>query len=628
MDDTYNASGLVSGHTLYDEQQFITEDDQSRRELNKIPGFRETTKFTPKYSADQIKAAEAKSKKRTIAKFFSNMSRFGLSFDEQIVKNMRAIPADKNLLPKDKQTHTMDLFNQLISAWKVKDNKDKSFYEKDFAQKRDMLRALAMQPELEDIIDTMCNECVVYDSNYTFLLEPYIDDQDLVEFPQETRKMIQNSVTGTWRHLYRNLGWRSKAWDQFKRFLVEGILAWEIVYDRLDKPTKITGMVPLDPATLTKKFEHDKWYWIQFKGVAGKERKLLDAQVVYIQFQETESVSRVSYLERLIRPYNIYRIIEQAQIIWCVTNASYRMKFTIPVKGMSKAIGSQTLNAAMNRYREDIKFISDSGELQINGQAQMPFNKEYWMPESEAGTPEIETLGGEGPELMDSDYLKFFKNQLYKISKIPLNRFDQESGEAWFGADATSYARTEIDFGRYVARMRNLFEQVLIKPIQLQLCLDVPEIQQNKDFLECIQMHWKSYNLFEEMMELELMQKRVEHIQTMKESMIDMDTEGNEIKFFSSKFLVQKYLKFSDADLKLNETYKKEEIEELNLAGGSNGDEGGFESLDLGAINNIVNEAKEKVKKEIKKSSKKPSKKISNGESVDDEKIKVKDDEE
>jgi len=63
------------------------------------------------------------------------------------------------------------------------------------------------------------------------------------------------------------------------------------------------------------------------------------------------------------------------------------------------------------------------------------------------------------------------------------------------------------------------------------------------------------------------MQARVEYIQTMKDSMVDMDVEGNEIKFFSSKFLVQKYLKLSDADLKLNDKMKQEEIKELNLAG-------------------------------------------------------------
>lgn len=232
----------------------------------------------------------------------------------------------------------------------------------------------------------------------------------------------------------------------------------------------------------------------------GKERKLLDSQVIYIAFQETECINRTSYLERLIRPFNIYRIIEQAQLIWTITNASYKMKFTIPTKGMTKPMGMQTLASAMNKYKEDIKFISDTGELQINGQVNMPFMKEYWFPENDAGSPEVETLGGDGPDLNDNDQLKYFKNQLYRISNIPLSRFDQESGETWFGSDATSVARTEIDFGRYVGRMRNRFSQIMIKPLQLQLALSIPELQDNRQLLESVSLQYNSYNLFEEMM--------------------------------------------------------------------------------------------------------------------------------
>jgi hypothetical protein len=246
---------------------------------------------------------------------------------------------------------------------------------------------------------------------------------------------------------------------------------------------------------------------------------------------------------------------------------------------MNRVLAQQTLMSAMNRYKEDIKFVSDTGELTINGQVNMPFNKEYWMPDNENGTPEIETIGGDGPELNDNDQLKFFKNMLYKVSKIPLSRFDQESGETWFGTDAASTARTEIDFGRFVTRLRNNFSQIILKPLQIQLCLDIPELQDNLEFLECIQLHYKSYNLFEEMMEMDLMQKRVEFIQTMKDGLVDMDKEGNEIKFWSSEFLVKKYLHLSDADLALNKKMKEEEIKELNLAGGEGEDEDSFESL-------------------------------------------------
>ena len=576
---------------------------------NNIPGFKQTTNFRPKY------ATAPEKKKGTIARFFSNMARFGMNYEDDVIKNMRAIPADKNLLPKETQLVNQDLFSQLSSNWKVKSNADKNFFEKDFAQKRDALRKLALQPELEDILDTMCNESIVYDNDLTYFAEPFIEAQELHVLAEDAREKIINVMNDSFRRFYKMLNWKYHAWDDYKRFLVEGILAYEIVYDRLDKPTRIIGIVPLDPATLTKKFDNNKWYWIQYKGMQGKERKLLDSQVIYIAYQETECISRVSYLERLIRPFNIYRIIEQAQLIWTITNSSYKMKFTIPTKGMTKPMGMQTLSTAMNKYKEDIKFISDTGELQINGQVNMPFNKEYWFPENDSGSPEVETLGGDGPELNDNDQLKYFKNQLYKVSKIPLNRFDQESGETWFGADASSVARTEIDFGRFVTRLRNTFAQIMIKPLQLQLALSIPELQDNRQLLEAVSLQYKSYNLFEEMMDMEMMQKRVDFIQSMKDGMVDMDKEGNEIKFFSSEFLVRKYLKLSDADLELNKKLKKEEIERLKLAGSESGeDEGGSawegktpdDMIDMIVERlNLSEEELEKKLKEIKNKKKK-----------------------
>lgn len=554
---------------------------------NNIPGFKQTTNFKPNYASSQ----QAKKKKNTIAKFFSNMARLGMDYDDKVIDNMRAIPADKNFIPKDEQLINQDLFTSMSSSWKTKQNADKSFFEKDYSQKRDAFRKLALQPELEDILDVMTNESIVYDTDLTYFAEPFIEIQELHDIKSEHKKEIENIMGKHYRKLYKMLNWKYNAWDDFKRWLVEGILAWEIVYDRLDKPTEIIGLIPIDPATLTKKYDNNKWYWIQYKGIQGKERTLLDSQVIYVPYQETNCITRISYLERLIRPFNIYRIIEQAQLIWTITNSSYKMKFTIPVKGMNKTMGMQTLSSAMNRYKEDIKFISDTGEITINGQSTMPFNKEYWFPESDSGTPEIDTIGGDGPELNDNDQLKYFKNNLYKISKIPLSRFDQESGETWFGADATSVARTEIDFARFVNRLRNQFAQIILKPLKLQLALSIPELQDNKAFLEAVSLQYKSYNLFEEMMEMELMQKRVEFIQTMKESMVDMDVEGNEIKYFSSKFLVQRYLKYSSEDIKLNKKLKEEEIEELNLAGGdnSNDQQASFgESIDYDKLANMI----------------------------------------
>ena len=382
------------------------------------------------------------------------------------------------------------------------------------------------------------------------------------------------------------LDWKTKAWDMFKRFLIDGDMAFQIIYDNVENPKSVIGIVDVDPATLTKVVENNITYWIQFKGVQGRERKLLDAEIIYIKYEDSGVSSRQSYLERLIRPFNLYRIVEQAQVIWTVTQSSFKTMFTIPVGGMNKTKGAQTLNQAMNRYKEDISFNVETGELMVNGRVNMPFNKEYWMPENENGTPQIETLVDNGPQLNDSDQIKYFEAKLYKMSKIPQNRFDKEAQATWFGTDPTQAMRDEIDFSRFVNRLRNTFAEILLKPLRIQLALNIPDIKNDKRILNAVSLRFNSYNLFEEQMNIEVMTRRIEFISTFKDSLVETDEEGNDIPYFSAKFLIEKYLKMSDSDLELNEKYKKEE--KLAKKKSGKGDEEGEEGEDTGDEDNML----------------------------------------
>jgi hypothetical protein len=208
----------------------------------------------------------------------------------------------------------------------------------------------------------------------------------------------------------------------------------------------------------------------------------------------------------------------------------------------------------------------------------MPFNKEYWMPENEQGRPQIETLVDNGPQLNDSDQIRYFEAKLWKMSKIPASRFDKDAQSTWFGTDATQALREEIDFTRFVQRIRNSFSEILLKPLRIQLTLSIPDIKNDKRILESVSLRWNSYNLFEEMMNIEVMTKRVEFIGTMKDSLTVTDEEGEEVPYFSPKFLIIKYLKMSEADLELNEKYK---FEEKLAKKGQESDEDAGEEEDL-----------------------------------------------
>ena len=497
-------------------------------------------------------------KPKKLSRILTTLSHYGMKIDDKVYKNMRAIPADKALQPKDDAILQTTLWGAGANNWKIKPEEEKSFSEKSLTQKLEILRKMAMQPELEDILDMMANESIVYDDEESYICEPFLDSALIQDLNEKSAEEIRTSMDTQFYKLYLLLDWKKRAWDIFKRFLIEGVLAYQIVYDDVENPHTIVNIVDVDPNTLTRSIEDGVVYWIQFKDVIGRERKLLDAEIIYIKYEDSGVAPRQSYLERLIRPFNLYRIVEQAQVIWTVTQSSFKTMFTIPVGGMNRAKGAQTLAAAMNRYKEDISFNVETGELQVNGRVNMPFNKEYWLPQNEAGKPEIETLVDNGPQLNDSDQIKYFEYKLYKMSKIPATRFDKDAQSTWFGNDPTQALRDEINFSRFVNRIRNNFAEIMLKPLRISVALAMPDIKNDKRILDAMSLHFNSYNLFEEMMNLEIMQKRIDFIGTFKDSLTETDAEGNEIPFFSLKFLVMQYLKMSDADLELNEKYKLE----------------------------------------------------------------------
>ena len=523
------------------------------------------------------------------SKILTSLAHYGMNYDDKVYQNMVAVPADKMLQPKDDVLLQQTIYGSSMNNWRQKQEEEKPFSQKTLEQKRQILRNLAMQPELENILDIMANEAIVYDDEESYICTPYLDTGLIQDLNEKSAEEIRNSIDTSFYKMYMLLEWKRNAWDDFKRFLIEGVIAYEIIYDNLEHPKSIIGIVDIDPATLTKTIKEGITYWVQFKDVVGQERTLLDSQVIYIKYEDSGVSTRQSYLERLIRPFNLYRIVEQAQVIWTVTQSSFKTLFT-----MNKAKGMQTLAQAMNRYKEDISFNTETGELQVNGRVNLPFNKEYWLPENEQGRPEIETLVDNGPQLNDSDQIKYFLSNLYKMSKIPESRFDKEAQATWFGSDPTQALRDEIDFSRFVTRLRNTFAEILLKPIRIQLALSIPDIKNDKRILDSISLRFNSYNAFEEQMNIEVMTRRIEFIGTMKDSITITNDEGEEEPYFSPKFLVVKYLKMSEADLELNDKYKLEEKlakkakeenggededtgSEDEMSGEDTGDEGGSE---------------------------------------------------
>ena len=142
--------------------------------------------------------------------------------------------------------------------------------------------------------------------------------------------------------------------------------------------------------------------------------------------------------------------------------------------------------------------------------------------------------------------------------------------------DATQALREEIDFSRFVNRVRGVFAEVLLKPLRVQMSLSIPKLNSNYRLVGSIGLRFNSYNMFEEMMNIEIMSKRLEFITNMKDSLSVMDDEGNENPYFDLEFLITKYLKMSESDLALNKSFKDKSKSSGDDESAEDGDDSGF----------------------------------------------------
>ena len=495
------------------------------------------------------------------------LSSFGMNYKDDVIKNVRSTNLDLQSArmttnPATGQIGSINDENIQVMMARMSSTDPslgKAYFnltEEDYQKKKITLRKFALQDEIEDILDIICEEAIVFDNMNKFAS---------IKLNYRVDQSIMDELSDEYNKIYNYFGFYDtlQATDYFRKWLIDGFLAFEIVYDSEQK--NVIGFVELDPTALTPGIDPNTnekiWFVNQQIGINGQtqqDRILYDSQVIYLAYAKADMVSRISYVERLIRSFNILRTMEATRIIWAVTNASYKTQYIIPVGSVQSPRGRQTLAQAMANYKELVDFDWDSGEIKTNGRPMLQFYKDIFMASEGGETPQIQNLGGDGPEISDTETLKYFRDKLRQASKIPFTRFEREQGEGQYSMSAEGIAREEIRFSKFITRLRALFQEILIKPLYIQMCLKHPEILNDMNFRVNMSLDYNKDSVFEENKEIELLQKKSDFVASLMSSITEQDDEGNEIPFFDLDFVVHRWMGLSDEDLKLNQRYKDE----------------------------------------------------------------------
>lgn len=511
-------------------------------------------------------------KLNNLGPIIKSIANFGMVINKKVLEKKQAIPEDPRL---DGELYS--ILDSIGNRSNTTNTTHPQYNQSDQIQrqaKRWSLIMMSKHPELEDIVETLTDEVIVYDKNSTYCCSAKLNklmlDDEIIS--STDAKDLEDLINEKFPTLYRMLGlYKSGAKKLFQDWLVEGKKAWEIVYDNIDNPKAIIGLIPIDPLSLLEHWDEDgnRW-WIQEPSLTQKtnsvgqssltgKRVLHDSQVIYWDWDEDGF--KFSYIERLIRSFNIYRTVERMRLNWWVMNSQFRTQIIIPTHGKSRQKAAQTLSAAMQRYRDHIEFNDEDGVTKVNGSVNIPANKEYWLADTSSGKPDVSQVGGEGFDLSSSDTSEFKKN-FHHLSKVPIDRFDPTSSESW-NIDPTSSKRQELKFSKFTQSLRTSMSEIMLKPLLIQICLDRPKLTNNFELLDAVVIDFLTENIFTQKIEMEIMNERAEFIGNLMDKVKRIDSEGNEKPALSLEFLMDKFAFLTPEEMEQNAKLLKKEEREM-----------------------------------------------------------------
>jgi hypothetical protein len=470
-----------------------------------------------------------------------NLSNFGMQYDDMILRNTVGVGVNED--PYSQKNNSMyDFFSQKAVA-SVLNKKSIPYLDRSYADKRRILREYSIKDEIRDFVSAVSDEAIIYGTDKDFCSpEPLSNDysQDIRDKYQEYFEVI-----------YNKFGFNDNitAWNMMRDYLIDGYVAIEIVWD--DKKKNIIYFNRLRPETLVPAYEPAIGnLWIQFPEDPQLRRIFLDSQIVFISYSTQNDFAETSYVEGLIKPYNQLKILEQTKIMFNIINATIYQKFTIPIKGLPRQRAEEQIGQLIADYSEEIEWDDSLGTVTINGKKHLPYNKQIWFPEGDAGTPAMELVSPEGHNLNEDNMLTWFFNVLKRASKIPFQRFDKESGGGTVFDDAASMTRDEVKFNNFVNRLRANYKELIVKPLRLQMCMEFPELKDDEIFLNQVDIVFVSNQLFEEWKMLGNLEKRSGILSTL----LGIQTADGK-PYFHIDYLIDKIMKLTQEEKEENKAY-------------------------------------------------------------------------
>lgn len=454
-----------------------------------------------------------------------------------------------------------------------------SFYNKfigiQFTNKRMKIqnyRFMAEMPEISTIIEDICIESTQEDTNGK-IINLEILDQEL-----QKNENACNNIKNEFDILFhKRIRINNHIMGYFRTYYIDSEVFIEKIINKSKPSMGLIGLKKLPTETmdyiLDPKTAKVLYYFQYTKGdvkppLSYEEAQKRDDIIIFYPEQISHidygiyNGSRknvIGYLEKCKQPFNQLKLLETAVVIYRIVKAPERLVFSIDTGNMPREKSLKFVETIRKNMTQKASYNHTTGTLD-NAPDIMSMMDNYFLPQSSDGRgSSVSSIGGDPSGFSQLDDIYYFARKLYIALKYPMSRVIQgeerrPSDTLFMGGSGTDITIDEIRWAKFLDRNQQKFSQLFTDIFLLHL-----EFKGLK----------KEYDISHEKINITMVppndyKNKMEQIKL--ETQVSNYTSLSNNSEFSKTYLMKKFLKWTDEDIKANAEGLEKDKTLLNIS--------------------------------------------------------------
>ena len=426
-------------------------------------------------------------------------------------------------------------------------------------------REIAMYHEIDSAIEEIVSEAIISDENQDSIKL----DLSQTQFSDAVREKVRKSF----KKIYNILDFKTKGYNIFRKWYIDGRLYYHIVIDEKSPKTGIKELRNTDPKKIRRirQFVPDsnntnsfsgrvvEYYIYNNSGIDDNLQsdkqgtRISKDSIAYAHSGLTDANNKyiVSFLNKAIAPTNKLRTLENSMVIYRLVRAPERRIFYIDVGNLPKGRAEQYLQGIAQKYKTKLTYDSVSGKVKDDRQI-MSMTEDYFIPRRDGNkSTEVVPLAG-ASQNGGVDELEYFKKELLRTLNVPYSRLDSNS--SFNIGNSGEMSKEEANFAKFISRLRTqfnmLFDDLLGKELVLTQVMSIEEWESEK---KNIHYDYLKDNYFAELLQSDMLATRLGTL---------AQAEPYIGKYFSMEYVKKNILMQTDEEIEKEKAQIEKEYED------------------------------------------------------------------